>query len=109
MHYQCIDISLMHSPSLVCCFLIVLNRDLFVNDELGTYHANRTTNLMFCTTSESKGEATDRSNAVVLLRFYVACFGVRVSVMTNLMSVHIILVRFRFLSGHLLGKSCPFG
>ena len=45
-------------------------------------------------------ERHDRSKAVVLLWFYVACFGVRVSVMFHLMFVHNILVRFRLLSGH---------
>ena len=52
---------------------------------------------------------TDRSNAVVLLWFYVACFGVRVSVTFHLMCVHIILVQFSLLSGHHLGKSCSLG
>ena len=33
------------------------------------------------------------------------CFGVTVSVMFHLMCVHIILVRFWLLSGHLLGKN----
>ena len=32
-------------------------------------------------------------------------FGVRVSVMFHLTCVHIIIVRFRLLSGHLLGKA----
>ena len=36
-------------------------------------------------------------------------FGVRVSVTFHLMFVHIILVRFRLLSDHLLGKSCSLG
>ena len=57
---------------------------------------------MFCTTSETEGEVvhvklvyttqlfiTDRSKAVVLLLFSVACFGVRVSVTFHLMCVHI--------------------
>ena len=39
------------------CFLIILNRDLCVQDELEAYHANRATNLMFGTTSETEGEA----------------------------------------------------
>ena len=39
----------------------------------------------------------------------VVCFGVRVSVMFHLMFVHILLVRFGLLSGHLLGNSCPLG
>ena len=79
---------------------------------------------MFCTTSETKGEVvhvklvqapqyfiSDRSKAVVLLWFSVACFvfGVRVSVTFHLMCVHIILVRYGLLSGHLLGKSCSLG
>ena len=38
--------------------------------------------------------------------FSVTCFGVRVSVTFHLTCVHIILVRFRLLSGHLLGNSC---
>ena len=41
-----------------------------------------------------------------MLRFYVACFCVRVSVTFHLTYVHIILVRFGLLSGHLLGNSC---
>ena len=52
---------------------------------------------------------TDRSKAVVLLWLCVVCFGVRVWVTFNLMFVHIILVRFGLLSGHLLGKSCSLG
>ena len=44
-----------------------------------------------------------------LLWFSVAFFGVRVSVMFHHIFVHIILVRFRLLSGHFLGKSCAFG
>ena len=36
----------------------------------------------------------------------VLCFGVRVSVTFHLMHFHIILVQFRWLSGHLLGNSC---
>ena len=39
----------------------------------------------------------------------VACFGVRISVTFHLMFVHIFLVRFVLLSGHLLGKSCSLG
>ena len=35
-------------------------------------------------------------------------FGVRVSVTFHLTCAHIILVRFRLLSGHLLGNSCSF-
>ena len=58
---------------------------------------------MFCTTSETEGEVvhvklvevlqlfiTDRSKAVVLLWFSVACFGVKVSVTFHLTCVHII-------------------
>ena len=41
--------------------------------------------------------------------FYVAFFGFRVSVTFHLTCVHIILVRFRLLSGHLLGISCSLG
>ena len=51
----------------------------------------------------------DRSKAVALLWFYVACFGVRDSVTFHLKCVHIILLRFRLLSGHLLGNSCSSG
>ena len=36
-------------------------------------------------------------------------FGVRVSVTFHLTCVHIILVRFRLLSGHLLGNSFSLG
>ena len=36
-------------------------------------------------------------------------FGVRCSVTFHLTCVHIILVRFRLMSGHLLGNSCSFG
>ena len=72
---------------------------------------------MFCTTSETEGEVgaikhvfiTGRSKAVVLLWFYDACFGVRVSMTFHLLCVHIILVRFGLLSSHLLGKSCSLG
>ena len=42
-----------------------------------------------------------------VLRF--ARFGVRVLVTFHLVFVHIIFVRFRLLSGHLLGKSCSLG
>ena len=76
---------------------------------------------MFCTTSENDGEVvhvklvqapklciTDRSKAVILLWFYVACFGFRVSVMFHLTCVQIILVSFRLLSGHLFGNSCSY-
>ena len=45
---------------------------------------------------------TDRSNAMVLMWFSVACFGVRVSVMFHLMFVHYTLVRFWLLTGLLL-------
>ena len=46
-----------------------------------------------------------------LLTVLLPGFGVRVSMTFHLMFVHIFLVRVRFgsLSGHLLGKSCPFG
>ena len=37
-----------------------------------------------------------------------SCFGVRVSVMFRFMFVHILLVQFGLLSGHLLGNS-PLG
>ena len=40
---------------------------------------------------------------------YVACLGVKVSVMFHLIFVHLLLVQFGLLSGHLLGKSCPLG
>ena len=36
-------------------------------------------------------------------------FGVRVSGTFHLMCVHIILVRFGLLGGHILGKSCLLG
>ena len=36
-------------------------------------------------------------------------FGVRVSVTFHLTCVHIIVVQFRLLSGHLLGNSCSLG
>ena len=51
------------------------------------------------------------SLVAVLLWLSVACFVVRVSVTFHLMCVHItcIIVRFGFLSGHLLGKSCSLG
>ena len=52
---------------------------------------------------------TDRSNAVGLLLFSVACFSVRASVTFQLIFVYIILVRFRLLNGHPLGKSCLLG
>ena len=54
---------------------------------------------MFCTTSETEAKVRavkhvlqlhDRSNAVVMLWFSVACFGVRVSVTFHLMCVNII-------------------
>ena len=53
----------------------------------------RTKQLMFCTTSKTEGPQyfiIDRSKAVVLLWFSVACFGVRVSVTFHLTRVHII-------------------
>ena len=50
---------------------------------------------------------------MVLLRFCRASlfpvFAVRVSVTFHLTCIHIILVRFGLLSGHLLGNSCAFG
>ena len=52
---------------------------------------------------------TDRSNVVVLMWFSVACFCVRVSMKFHLTCVHIILVRFGLLSGHLLESSCSLG
>ena len=52
---------------------------------------------------------TDRSRAVTLLWFYVACFGVRISLTFRLTCVHIILVQFRLLSGRLLGNGCSLG
>ena len=39
----------------------------------------------------------------------VSCFGVRFSVMFHLCLFIILLVQFGFLSGHLLGNSCPLG
>ena len=47
--------------------------------------------------------------AIGLLLFSVVCFGVRVSLTFHLMCVHVILVRFRLLSGHRLGNGCSFG
>ena len=49
-----------------------------------------------CFTTSKTSLITDRSEAVVLLWFSVACvqFGVRVSVTFHVMCVHIILVRF---------------
>ena len=52
----------MLSPRL--CFFIVVKRDNFYLfavtihciDDLEAYQANRATNLMFCTTSETEGE-----------------------------------------------------
>ena len=44
-----------------------------------------------------------------MLWFSVACFGVRVSVTFHLSCVHIILIRFGLLSGHLLGNSSSLG
>ena len=41
--------------------------------------------------------------------FSVAWFGVRVSVTFHRTCVHIILIWFRLLSGHLLGNSCSLG
>ena len=53
---------------------------------------------------------TDRSNAVVLFcSMLPVFFCVRVSVTFPFTSVHIILVRVRLLSGHLLGNSCSLG
>ena len=46
------------------------------------------------------------SSVVVLFCLF---FGVRVSMTFHLMYVHIISVRFRLLSGHLLGKGCSLG
>ena len=39
----------------------------------------------------------------------VPVFGVRCSLTFHLTCVHIILVRFRLMSGHLLENSCSFG
>ena len=55
------------------------------------------------------GGLTDRSKAVVLMWFSVACFGVRVSVMFHLMFVHYTLSSVRIAEWHLLGNSCPLG
>ena len=51
---------------------------------------------------------TDRSKAVVLLWFSVACFWCP-SFGVQLMCVHIILVRFGLLNGHLMGMGCSLG
>ena len=40
---------------------------------------------------------------------FLPVFGVRVLVMFHITCVHISLVRFRLLSGHLLGNSRSFG
>ena len=59
---------------------------------------------------------TNRCNAVVMLWYslvccFLCCFfgGVRVSVTFRLTYVHISLVQFGLLSGHLLGNSCSLG
>ena len=72
--------------------------------------------LNVCTTSVTEGEVarkktslgsqefvTDRSKAVVLTWLFVACFGVRVSVMFHLMFVH-----YTF-SSVLVAEWPPFG
>ena len=51
---------------------------------------------------------TDRSKAVVLLWFFVACFWCQ-RFGDDDMCVHTILVRFGLLSGHLFGNSCSLG
>ena len=53
---------------------------------------------------------TDRSRAVVLLWFSVTCFWCQsFGDVSHYMCVHIILVRFGLLIGHLLGNSCSLG
>ena len=79
---------------------------------------------MFCTFSETEGEVgpvkqvkappppviiTDRSKAVVLLWFSVACFGVRVSVTFLLMFVYIIFSLVWVDECPPLGKSWSLG
>ena len=77
---------------------------------------------MFCTTSETEDEAVHvklvESTPVIhygpfqggsSVVFLLHVFGVSVSVTFHLTCVHIILVRFRLLSGHLLRNSCSFG
>ena len=60
--------------------------------------------------SETEGEV---HSLLGVPRWWFCCgsllpvFGVRVLVKFHLICVHIILVRFRLLSGHLLGNSCP--
>ena len=73
------------------------------------YRANRTTNKLFCTTSLTEGEfcarktrlspqyfINDRSNAVVLLWFTVACVGVRVAVNFTLRVIILHVFKFGF-------------
>ena len=80
---------------------------------------------MFCTTSETEGEVgavkhvkapPPSSNSLLSVPRRLFCcgsllpvFGVRVSETFHLMCVHIILGRFRLLSGHVLGNSCSLG
>ena len=87
---------------------------------------NRTTNLKFCTTLETEGEVvhvklvkapqffiTDRSKVVVFLRFSVACFWCHRKMSFGDVSPYVcsflFLVRFRLLSGNLLGTCCSLG
>ena len=77
---------------------------------------------MFCTTSETEGEVVHvklvkaPSNSLLTVpRRYFCCgfmffvFGVRVLMTFHLTCVHIILVWFWLLSGHLLGNRCSLG
>ena len=77
---------------------------------------------MFCTTSETEGEVVHiklvqvPSNSLLTVPMRKFCcgsllpvLGVRVSMTFQLTCVHIILVRFGLLSGHLLGNSCSLG
>ena len=78
---------------------------------------------MFCPTSETEGEVgpvklvkSPHSNLLLTVPRRKFCcgsllpvFGARVLVTFHLKCVHIILVRFGLLSGHLLGNSCSLG
>ena len=66
--------------------------------------------LAFCI-CENKGadQFPDRSKAVVLLWFSVACCGVRVSVMFHLMLVHYTFSLVWVTEWPPLGNSCPLG
>ena len=76
---------------------------------------------MFCISSETEGEVVhvkllpaSNSLLTVPMRYFycgslLPVFGARVLMTFHHTCVHIILVQFQLLSGHLLGNSCSLG